>query len=197
MHKFRGYIPKRSNPKEKPNYQDYKEILRTDFGNRCGYCNDRPIGLAPYEIDHFVPQKLPTGSKSSLPPNQYSNLVFACKSCNRSKSNKWPTNDEKIHNSNNKGFIDPCDSEYDKHFARDNKGNIIHTTKLGEWIYYALKFHKPQHQVLWLLEQIDNNIDKIYKHIEENSIKDLDLYQKLVNLNSDYRTFLEELSSYA
>ena len=79
MAHFRLKEPKRrDNIEIKSDYHDYKDDLKQDFNNRCGYCDSKPFGIAPYEIDHFVPQKLPNKKISSIAPNEYSNLVYSC-----------------------------------------------------------------------------------------------------------------------
>lgn len=71
-------------------YSAHREDLIIDFKARCGYCNDIHIyRIASFEIDHFIPRvrnKKPFLSIKS--DTDYSNLVYACKSCNNSKRNK-------------------------------------------------------------------------------------------------------------
>ena len=69
---------------------DFRSNLRQMFLGLCGYCeNVDPAG----EVDHFRP-------KSGFPERVYewSNWVYACRFCNKSKGNKWPR----------RGYIDPC-----------------------------------------------------------------------------------------
>ena len=102
---FRHRTPKRrENPEAKNHYSDYKPELREDFNERCGYCGDHDFfRQSYYEIDHFVPRK----KLKVIALNDYSNLVYACRSCNNAKRAKWPTGDEKVHNDGKVGFIDP------------------------------------------------------------------------------------------
>ena len=62
------------------------------FSELCGYCEEETAG----EIDHFRPV-----SKFPSLVYEWSNLVFACPTCNKEKSNKWPL----------EGYIDPCAGE--------------------------------------------------------------------------------------
>ena len=62
------------------------------FSELCGYCEEETSG----EIDHFRPV-----SKCPTLVYEWSNWIFACPTCNREKSNKWPQED----------YIDPCASE--------------------------------------------------------------------------------------
>jgi hypothetical protein len=119
--------------------------------------------------------------------------VYACRSCNNSKKAHWPTGDELIHHKGNEGFIDPCDDDYDKQFERYVNGRIIHKTPLGEWMYYKLKLHKPQHEIIWQIEELDNLIEEC-----ENVLKTIDdetLKGKLLRLYQEYRKYTKQLGS--
>ena len=66
--KFREVCPKRSlDVVERTNYRDYRDSLRADFNNRCGYCNDLDEPRKEYfEIDHLVPQKIMVNKKKKM-----------------------------------------------------------------------------------------------------------------------------------
>lgn len=153
---------RRLNPKVVSDYALHRADLKEDFANRCGYCDDILIWrMASFEIDHFIPlfrNKRPFLTIKSK--EDYSNLVFACRSCNNSKSNKWPTNDETIPNDNEEGFIDPCDSDFDLQFTRLHDGQIRPATKLGSWMYTELKLYKPQHEIIFKIELLDKLIEE-------------------------------------
>ena len=180
--KFREVCPKRSlDVVERTNYRDYRDSLRADFNNRCGYCNDLDAPRKEYfEIDHLVPQKIMVKKKN----NDYQNLVYACHSCNNAKRKKWPSGDENVPIVRDEGWIDPCSEEYDKQFSRDDKGNIIPLTPIGKWMFDNLKLYKPQHSILWNLEQIKLMKKRLNEKIPENKdnapflFKILSLFQK-------------------
>jgi hypothetical protein len=130
---------KRNNPKVVKHHREYKHELRADYYSRCGYCNDSDHwtgGWRFFQLDHFVPQKF----LSQISKTDYSNLVYSCFFCNNSKRAKWPTKNENIHNNGSVGFVHPVTAEYEKHFERDEYGNII---AIGE---YAL--NEPHHFLL-------------------------------------------------
>lgn len=188
---FRKETPKRRDIKTVvTKYSDHRNELQRDYKFRCGYCNDSDIWRTVwFEIDHFVPQKY----LKTIKDTDYSNLVYACRSCNNSKRAHWPTQDELVHHKNDKGFIDPCNDEYDKQFAREENGKIIPQTKLGEWMYYKLKLHKPQHEIIWQIEELDNLIEEcenILVTIDDNILKD-----KLLRLYQEYRKYTKQLGS--
>lgn len=171
-------------------YSDHKDELKKDYKSRCGYCNDIDVWRTVwFEIDHFVPKKY----LKTIKETDYSNLVYSCRSCNNSKRAHWPTEDELIHHKNNEGFIDPCDSEYEKQFLRDNNGRIIHQTQLGKWMYYKLKLHKPQHEIIWQIEELDNLIEECEKLLE--TLESDTLKNKVLGLYREYRKYTKQLGS--
>ncbi|MDV3719762.1 HNH endonuclease [Elizabethkingia anophelis] len=195
---FRDFTPKRRPIiKYVSKYTQHRDDLKIDFKDRCGYCNDIYIWrFASFEIDHFIPRKKDKKNFLTIKTEtDYSNLVYACRSCNNSKSNKWPTNDQSIPHRNDQGFVDPCEDDYNNHFTRLDNGQIKPTTNLGEWIYNNLKFHKPQHEVIWNIEQLDGLIKEsklLLNNISDDSLakvtKDL-----LLNLYDKYLIYTKQL----
>ena len=91
-------------------YQTNKKYLAQDFNNRCAYCNDLDKysgGQRFFHIDHFAPKSLFPSLKFD-----YDNLMYSCPYCNGAKSNKWPSNSEKVSVVGNIGFLSPCENEY-------------------------------------------------------------------------------------
>ncbi len=132
---FRNYKPKRSKVQKRTRYQEYKSELRRDFKKKCGYCCDPDEfcgGMQGFHIDHFAP-------KSKFPNliSKYCNLVYSCPFCNGAKSAKWVGNDSSISHDGNKGFIDPCNSEYDRHLKRNANGQILGRTN-WETIWWSI-----------------------------------------------------------
>lgn len=188
---FRKETPKRRNiTTAVSKYSHHKDELKKDYKCRCGYCDDIDVWrTAWFEIDHFVPQKY----LKTIKDTDYSNLVYACRSCNNSKSAHWPTGDELVHNKNDEGFIDPCHIDYEKQFQRYDDGRIIYQTRLGEWMYYKLKLHKPQHEIIWQIQELDNLIeecDNVLKTIENDALKD-----KVLGLYREYRKYTKQLGN--
>lgn len=193
MQVFRDHTPKRRNiVRDVQTHRDHKDDLKIDFLSRCGYCNSSDSWKITYfEVDHFIPEAILTKKTAT----DYSNLVYSCRSCNNAKRKKWPTNDENVSNRNNEGFVDPCDDDYRKQFVRKDNGEILFNTRLGEWMYYALKLHKPQHQVIWNLEQLEPIVAEI-KAIASlvdipEQIKDMII--KVLIKYDDYRDQLRNL----
>jgi len=195
MSVFRKHTPKRRNiTKSVSKHGAHRADLKLDFQNRCGYCDDIDIWrFIWFEIDHFIPQK--RNKKQFLTiksPTDYSNLVYACRSCNNAKSNKWPSNDQNIPNINNQGFIDPCDDDYNKQFDRLNNGRIIPIKPLGKWMYNALKLYKPQHEIIWNLEQLYILITEL-RELVKKMPDDVHLKNRLIDLYNAYDDYIQDL----
>jgi len=151
----RRTIPTKSPEDGKALWSQHKPDLREDFHSHCGYCGSYDgYRHTWYEVDHFIPKSLLVGKISDV---EYSNLVYSCKFCNNKKHAKWPTNSINVPNLNNEGFVDPCDSEYDKHLYRTNDGSIMWKTDLGKWMWgTAFKFDERNYAIklLWEVNQL-------------------------------------------
>ncbi|MBQ8969302.1 MAG: HNH endonuclease [Bacteroidaceae bacterium] len=189
VYKLREKTPQRRTDIDKRNdYKKYRNELIADFNGHCGYCGDRDWPRKEhFEIDHFVPKD----KMVNLKENDYSNLVYACRSCNNSKRAKWPTGDESKPNNGKIGWIDPCNKEYDEQFERSEFGSIVAKTELGEWMFDNLKLWKRQHEMLWNYEQLEivtNEIEKVYQNCE-----DKDVLKDFINVMLKQKNFLEQL----
>ena len=97
----------------------FKKPLRRDFKHTCGYCGawERQIGgSSSFHIDHFIPR--------SQRPDLVSdpeNLVYACNSCNLKKGGRPVPS---ALTKNGIGFLDPCDVDYDEHFAPTDNDTV-------------------------------------------------------------------------
>lgn len=167
-------------------YHVYHDQLKIDFNCRCGYCDDRDVPRAySFEIDHFVPQKV-----DNTKVTEYSNLVYACKSCNNAKRAKWPTDDKTKPNDGKVGWIDPCSKDYDEQFERGNDGKIHPLTELGGWMFENLKLWKKQHEILWNCERLDANIDKMEALFATGPIPE-EFNNVLISLYRQYRVIIK------
>lgn len=154
--KFRTTAPKRTCNKKYSNYRKYKSHLRSDFNKRCGYTNCPDFwfgGPSAFHIDHFKPT-----SKYPELESEYSNLVYCCSYINILKSN-----DEG-------GYLDPCDTDYNKHFERDNEGYIYpkKDSKKAAYMYHTLQMYLRRYQIIWLLDELTQRIDKLDDIIDNN-----------------------------
>ncbi|MDP4490045.1 HNH endonuclease [Pseudoalteromonas piscicida] len=183
---LRRKLPQRSEHEKKyKNYKRYKSDLRKDFNQRCGYCDadDMYLGWSSsFHIDHFAPQK-----KFKHLQTAYSNLVYACRYCNCSKSDYWPSNCPETSVVDNEGIIDPCAEELDMHLERNSKGEIVPLTPLGSFIFDLLNLGLPRHSVLWKLHKLDTNLNQMDRLSGELNKAQLEVYRAL---SSEYRRLL-------
>ena len=191
--KLRKTTPKRrSNIQSKSHYRQYREELAIDFEHHCGYCGDSDTPRKEgFEIDHFIPKKY----LNTISENDYTNLVYACRSCNNAKRAKWPTESEKLPNDGIRGWIDPCEDLYDEQFERSEIGAIIAKTEIGRWMYDNLNLWKKQHEVLWNIEQLEGLIDEIESLISsscENTTDYKDLALMLLKARKLVKDFYAE-----
>lgn len=189
MTDFRKISPsRRTNVPAQKKHTNYKADLRIDFHQRCGYCGDHDFFTDTYyEVDHFVPMNIDSSRELD-----YSNLVYACRSCNNSKRAKWPTNDSSKLNDGTIGWIDPCDASYPDQFERLSDGSINPTTALGNWMWTALSLGKPNHRLKFLLEQLRIELKKT----DDMEVEDPNMLKKIKELNAKYRLFEESLRGY-
>jgi hypothetical protein len=145
-------------------YSLYRDDLRQDFINACGYCgdNDERADRSTFHIDHFAPKK--------QFPNlelDYSNLVYACRFCNIGKSDHWIGADAKVPNNGSEGFVDPCSGDYQVHLGRCSGGQIVAKTPLGAYIIKRLHLNLIRHELLWRARRTRALRDEIAPLIEE------------------------------
>lgn len=165
-------LSRRTNIKPKNNYRDYENDLRIDFQDTCGYCGKIvEVSKSDFGIDHFVPKSL---AKNKI--NNYDNLVYSCKQCNRKKSNKWPTQDINMSHNGKEGFIDPVLEEYDEHLERTVNGDIIGKTELGNYMVKAFAFDKRPMREIWKLVKLSQEQDRLLK-IDSNNLESFKCWQ--------------------
>lgn len=197
MPPLRLQTPKRTySGKAKTNYRSYKKELRDDFNKRCGYCDDSDFlcgGRRGFHIDHFKPK-----SKFEHLENDYGNLVYSCPYCNWAKSDDWPSDDEKQNVIGDKGYVDPCDSDYERHFERHANGRIRPKTELGKYMFKKLKLGLRRHQLAWIRDCLDKLLEELSGCLDgmekENPIQSelANRHLELYKTYRHYRSMFEE-----
>ncbi|MCM3082145.1 HNH endonuclease [Brevibacillus invocatus] len=176
---FRSNPPARTCTRKYKNYKSYKRYLSADFNNRCGYCDDFDGwigGESTYHIDHFAPKV-----KFSYLENEYANLVYACSFCNRFKSDDWPSDDHTVNIVDNKGYIDPCDVNYDICFERDVYGNIVPKNAVSKYMHQKMQLFLTRHRIIWNLTRLKIQLEKL-KPLLETHKADKEKYEKIKEL---------------
>ena len=165
-------------------YQTNKKYLAQDFDNRCAYCNDPDKysgGQRSFHIDHFAPRSLFPSLEFD-----YNNLMYSCPYCNSAKSNKWPSDSEKVSVVGNVGFLSPCENEYYKHIKRSKNGNLFYTDLLGKYIYENLALGLQRHKYIYFADNISQRIDKLEEIMQNQNLNEArkrvlkDLYFELL-----------------
>ncbi|WDE05431.1 HNH endonuclease [Thalassomonas viridans] len=189
MLKVREIVPKRNFVEKKGHYREYRPDLRKDFNGACGYCddNDEFQDKSTFHIDHFAP-------KSKFPELEleYENLVYSCRFCNVAKSNKWISNDAEISHNGVKGFIDPCDDNYDEHIYRDFKGAINAKSSIGAYLVKELNLGLIRHEYLWKARKLRAQklkLEEILPRLPKDSKARVDVLEAIVDLVREYETY--------
>lgn len=200
MENLKRHIPIRSYSGEAwiTNISNKKRLV-IDFNCKCAYCDDHHYsgGFNSFHVDHFAPK-----ARFKHLAFTYENLLYCCPYCNASKSNKWEGNDETENIIGNKGFVDPCSSEYSKHLGRKKSGNIIYLTEIGEYMYFELKLYLKRHMLIYKLEKLKERRIKLKEKISElnqsgaDTTKLKEFYKLLcVEFCEYYDLYFEEVES--
>lgn len=190
MTKIRREVPRRTCGKKYASYRSYKNDLRRDFNNRCGYCDADDHysgGVRSYQIDHFAPKKLFPDKE-----NEYANLVYSCFYCNNGKSDTWLAATSTTSVVNGEGFIDPCLTEYDDHLGRMQDGRISAKTTVGNFMIKEMNLSLIRHSLIWTLEELKVVIQEIHRQINELP----DTSETLSELKKRHYSLLENYFNY-
>lgn len=182
--------PARSPVEPQGNYRNYKDNLRSDFHQYCGYCgtlDEYCGGKRGFHIDHFAPK-----SKFSERETDYSNLVYSCPYCNGRKSNTWVTDDPDQSHDGTIGFVDPCHDEYENHLTRHSNGAITHKSSIGDFMVQNLNLGLLRHQMIWQAQKLFRLRDIVNGLIEELGDGDhrtslLERHREITNRYEEYR----------
>ena len=178
-------IRRRTDVQHQSDYRKYTPDLRIDFFHMCGYCGKyEMVSHKGMEPDHLVPDTIDPSRKCD-----YSNLVYACFTCNRKKTGKWPTKDKEKLNDGTKGFADPATEEYDKHLGRSGSGEIEYYTAIGKYMYEdVFKFDMRPTQVIWKASLLYRLADELKETIDQLKPDEKDKYisitTELINLQN-------------
>lgn len=180
-------ISRRKNIKQKSRHNYYKKELQEDFYHLCGYCGKLDIAVKEdFQIDHFVPKNIDPSRK-----NDYYNLVYSCRICNRNKWDKWPTNNKDIDNDGKVGFVDPASREFDKHLSRRVNGEIYYNSELGKYMFDELKMGTRPIALVWKLMRLKKLEGELRKKIKDESRKDL--HSKYFEVSSELNDIVDFL----
>ena len=162
---FRTHRITRTCNRQYNDYRSYLPSLMVDFSERCCYCNIHrdTLGTAPFQIDHYIPQKHFEGERDEL-LTLYSNLILACPKCNRAKSDQFE-GDVAATPLENQLFYNPDIVDYNTKFYRNELGGISSDDDKGKDTIKSLKLYRPVHNYAWVLERLSSLITKINTQI--------------------------------
>ena len=180
-------IVRRSLVEHRSPYREYKDILREDFTEICGYCGkSETVTKNTFEIDHFIPLKYAPEKEED-----YYNLVYSCYECNRKKASKWPSKDKDIQFVDGKGFVDPASDDYDNHLERDSFGNIIGKTVAGQYmVQKGLEFDKRPMREIYKAMKLVEKKQQLYYKMQSLSKDELGEYIEFDNLLEELQKVL-------
>lgn len=185
--------PVRREVEVREKYTEYREDLRTDFNGACGYCDDSDLRIdrIGFHIDHFAPKK-----RFPHLENTYTNLVYSCRFCNIHKSKHWIGEDPTAHHDGKRGFIDPCNNEYDEHLERNPSGRIVGKSELGCYIVRRLNLNLLRHQLLWKARRARALRDEIGPLLDRHKIAGLPKNGIYTELLERFRDLTEKIEAY-
>lgn len=172
-----------------------KKYLAIDFKHRCAYCDDLDNiynGKDSYAVEHFAP-------KAKFPQliYTYDNLLYACRFCNMSKNDDWPSNSPSINIVGECGYVDPCTKDYHTHLDRDdNTGRIFYKTALGKYMYNHLKLYLKRHSIIYMVEKLGSKRNELRNSIAEDEKKGIDASikrQALIAIDDEFFSYYGQL----
>lgn len=94
-------------------YPEYRPQLRHDFYHSCAYCTitECEAQAISFSIDHYEPRQ-----RAPQLENEYSNLMYACTTCNTYKSDRSPPPEARAAGYR---FFRPDQDIFQQHFERD------------------------------------------------------------------------------
>lgn len=169
MRPFRSNHPQRKyTGAAKTRYIDYRDDLRNDFNQRCGYTDCLDMWWAGgFQVDHFAPQnpKLNDATKEAkflAKQHSYENLIYACPQVNRAKSNDWASDDPDISILEERGYLHPCDVNFNDYFERTNTGGIVpKDDPIARYMWSKLRLYLKRYELYWRLDQIIEKLEKL------------------------------------
>lgn len=117
---------RRHGPAGYNDYGSYRDWLRDEFMFRCVYCLHREQWYSrsgTFHIDHFVP--VSADSQGAL---QYSNLLYACATCNEAKADIL-------------GLPDPCSVSFRECLEIEADGRVVAKNPAGRRLCDVLRMN--------------------------------------------------------
>lgn len=160
-------------------YSYYREAIAEDCGFRCVYCDyheDNVGGRESMELDHFRPWNKGFGQDNEKKFNHLkhepTNLVHACKVCNRFKWAYWPTEDPTKNYDDEKGWIDPFQEIRADFLNVERDGTISAKKAPGQYQITKLRLNRPLLKRQREFRLIQSNLQKLEAKLQLEIEKD-------------------------
>lgn len=146
---------RRHGPQGYENYESYRPWLRDEFSFCCVYCLTRERwgkGALEFQNDHLVPQSL-----SSSDILDYDNLLYACATCNRMKTDAT-------------GIPDPCKIAYAQCLQVNENGTITALNNQGRLLIKILRLDNHENTeyrrlILEIIKLAQNEKSSVYSYL--------------------------------
>jgi hypothetical protein len=140
---------------------EVRAVVRAAYGYRCGYCGvSESWAGGELEVDHFRP--LSRGGTDAL-----DNLVYACTTCNRFKSDYWPDDDA----SDSFRLLHPRQDDLEAHILEAANGRLVGLTPRGWFHIRWLHLNRPQLIEMRQLHQSEQAIREALAQAQEVKTK--------------------------
>jgi hypothetical protein len=129
-------------------------------------------GPRNFAVEHFRPKKIFPQLRS-----EYSNLYYACNTCNDFKGSHWPSPTDQDRG---REFVDPCESAVSDHIAFDSTGTAEPRTRAGRYTIAHVNLDRELLK-LW----------RTRKHQLEGQIAELEAIEAETDIPPGIRSVLE------
>ncbi|MEA3293965.1 MAG: HNH endonuclease [Euryarchaeota archaeon] len=180
-------IVRKENPPKFKSYKRYKPYLRKDFNYSCAYCSIHEGEYGSFHnfaCEHFKPK-----SKIEFRhlKNDYGNLLYSCQTCNRLKSDMWPSD---TLTKEGYFFLNPCEFDYDGHFEMNNNNfEIIPKSKAATYMIEKIHLNRQQLIQLRKMRFLEKKIDEKFHNLSK--LSNSDTKRKIENLHKTFQDFNE------
>lgn len=152
---------RRHGPDGYADYESFRDWLRDEFTFRCVYCLHREMWYGrpgTFHIEHFIPVAV-----NPLGKCDYSNLLYACATCNTAKGDIL-------------GVPDPCQVAFGDCLRIKSNGEVKALNKDGEKLCDVMRLNNRknvEHRARWM------------RTLAVLKIVDLELYQEYMSFPDD------------
>ncbi|MBI3913913.1 MAG: HNH endonuclease [Chloroflexi bacterium] len=147
----------------------------------CGYCGvSETWAASELEVDHFRP--LSRGGTDAL-----TNLVYACASCNRFKSDYWPDDDAP----DSLRLLHPSQDDLGEHIVEAANGRLAGLTPRGWFHIRWLHLNRPQ---LVDLRQIRQSEQLVKEALSQAQTVKTELQKRIRELEIEVAQLQETIS---